>query len=154
VRRVERSVEVAAPPERVFAYLASIDNLAEWQSGMRSVRQTSPGSVGVGTTAFTVRELAGQRIEAPLRITAYDPPRRLALTSEAHGVRLEAELEIAALEPGGSRVTYRAEITASGFMRFMEPMIASTAEADLADSLRRIRERLEEPDRAADSREP
>jgi carbon monoxide dehydrogenase subunit G len=142
VRRVERSVEVAAPPEGVFAYLASIDNLAEWQSGMRSVRQTSPGPIGVGTTAFIVRELAGQRIEAPLRVTAFDPPRRLALTSEAHGVRLDASLDIAEREPGGSRLTYRAEITASGFMRFMEPMIASTAEADLAESLRRIRDRF------------
>lgn len=146
MRRVDRSVEIGAPAERVFNYLASIDNLAEWQSGIRSVRLTTPGPVGVGTTAFIVRELAGQRIEAPLRITAYDPPHRLALTSEAHNVRLDAALEIAEREPGRSRVTYSAEVSASGLMRFMEPMIASTAEADLADSLRRVRERLEQPE--------
>jgi carbon monoxide dehydrogenase subunit G len=145
VRSAERSIEVSAPAAQLFDYLASIDNVGEWQSGVRSVRQTSDGPVGVGTTAVIERQLAGQHIKAPLRITAYEPPRRLALTSEASGVTLDAELEVAEVDGGRARLTYRIEINASGFMRFIEPMIASTAEADLEDSLRRIRDRFAEP---------
>lgn len=144
MRRLERTDELAAPAERVFSFLASIDNLAEWQSGIRSVRKTSTEPMGVGSTALVVRELMGQRIEALLRVTTYDPPRRLALTSEEHGVRVDAAFEIEPLGGGRSRVTYHVEISASGMMRFMEPMIASAAEADLTESLRRIRERLEQ----------
>jgi len=50
------------------------------------------------------------------------------------------------LDSGRSRLTYRVEINASGFMRFIEPMIASTAAADIDDSLRRIRDRLSRDD--------
>jgi carbon monoxide dehydrogenase subunit G len=142
MRRAERSTEVPASPERVFDYLASIDNVAEWQSGIRAVEQTSSGAVGVGTTAVIDRTLAGQRITAPLRITEFERPTRLALTSEASGVRVDAAMQLDTLGADRSRLTYRVEISASGFMRFMEPMIASTAEADIEESLRRIRERF------------
>ena len=33
MQRVERSARIGAPPEAVFAYLADLDNLAEWQMG-------------------------------------------------------------------------------------------------------------------------
>jgi len=75
MKRVERSTELSSPAERVFDYLASIENVAEWQSGTRAVEQTSSGPVGVGTTAVIDRTLAGQRITAPLRITEFERPR-------------------------------------------------------------------------------
>ena len=141
MQRVERQATIAAPPERVFAYLADLDNLPSWMAGVVSARRTSSGPVAVGATALVVRELMGQRIEAPLTVSAHDPPRRLAVESTVSGVHVAISLDLAANE-GGTDVVVTAEIRGSGLTAFMEPMIASAAGGDLAASLERLRSAL------------
>jgi carbon monoxide dehydrogenase subunit G len=138
---VERSGRIDAPPEAVFAYLADLDNLAEWQSGVVSAEQTSDGEIGVGTTGHLVRQMMGQRLEAPLTLTEYDPPRRLAIASEVSGVKARIELSLAAAD-GATDLAFAMEIRGSMLTAFMEPMIASAAAGDIDESLRRLQERF------------
>lgn len=142
MQRVERRTTIEAPPAVVFAYLADLDRLAEWQSGVSEARRTSDGEMRVGATAHVTRQLMGQRIDAPLTVTAYDPPRRLAVESEVSGVRADATLEVAP-SGTGSEVTFAMEIRGSMLTTFMEPMIASAAGGDIEASLERLRSRLE-----------
>ncbi len=143
MKRVERSARIGAPPEALFAFLADLDNLAEWQSGVVSAERTSEGELGVGSTAMIVRELMGQRMEAPLRITAYDPPRRLGIASEISGVKASGDLELAPLPDGATDLRFAMEIRGSLLTAFMEPMIANAAGSEVEASLRRIAERLD-----------
>jgi carbon monoxide dehydrogenase subunit G len=143
MKRVERSARIGAPPEEVFAYLADLDNVAEWQTGVISAERTSPGEMGVGTTVQVVRELMGQRIVAPLTVTEYDPPRRMVIGSQVSGVKAQAELDIA---PAGDRETdlaFAMEIRGSMLTTFMEPMIAGAAGGDIDASLERLKKRFE-----------
>ncbi len=142
MKRVEQSIAISASPEDVFAYASSLDKIANWQSGVSSARMTSTGPIGVGSTALVVRDLLGQHIEAPLEVTAYDPPTLLGLRSEVSGVRADASLVVKP-RGHGSRITFAMELRASGFTAFMEPMIASAAEADITRSLDRLKELIE-----------
>jgi uncharacterized protein YndB with AHSA1/START domain len=143
VRRVERSGRLDAPPGVVFAYLADLGNLAEWQSGVVSAERTSDGEVGVGTTGHLVRDMMGQRLEAPLTVTEFEPPSRLAIASEVSGVRARIELSLAAVD-GVTDLAFAMEIRGSMLTAFMEPMIANAAAGDIDESLRRLRERFAE----------
>lgn len=143
-QRVERQARIGASAEVVFAYLADLDNLPDWQSGVERAELTSSGAVGVGSTARIVRTLMGQRIEAPLTITVYEPPHRLTIESEVSGVRATAELELAATDDGrATDLRFAMEIRASGMTRFMEPMIANAAGGDIDASLARLQERFD-----------
>jgi carbon monoxide dehydrogenase subunit G len=142
MKRVERTARIGAPPASVFAYLADLDNLAEWQTGVISAELTPNGEVGIGTTARVVRQLMGQRVEAPLTITAYEPPSRLVIGSEVSGVRAVAELDLQPADGAATDLRFAMEIRASGMTRFMEPMIASAAGGDIDESIRRVQERF------------
>jgi uncharacterized protein YndB with AHSA1/START domain len=142
MKRVERRARIGAPPEELFAYLADLAHLPEWQSGIVSAEITSPGEIREGSTARVVRELMGQRIEAPLRVTAYDPPRRIVIGSEVSGVRATAELDLAPLDGGTTDLAFAMEIRGSGLTAFMEPMIARAAASDVDASLERVRARF------------
>jgi carbon monoxide dehydrogenase subunit G len=143
MKRVERQAVIDAPPAEVFAYLANLDNLSEWQMGVTSARRTSEGDMGVGGTAIVVRELMGQRIEAPLTITEYDPPRRLAIGSEVSGVKADGILDLAAIDNGATtELSFAMENRGSMLTRFMEPMIASAAGGDIDASLQRLKQRF------------
>jgi carbon monoxide dehydrogenase subunit G len=143
MQRVERRAVIGAPPEEVFAYLASLDNLSEWQMGVKSARVTSEGEMRVGATALVARELMGQTIEAPLTITEYDPPRRLAIGSEVSGVRAHGTLDLAPVDDGAATdLSFAMEIRGSMLTSFMEPMIAGAAGGDIDASLKRLQDRF------------
>jgi carbon monoxide dehydrogenase subunit G len=138
MKRVERQATVGAPPDEVFAYLADLRNVADWMSGVVGADLTSEGEMGVGSTAVVTRELMGQRIEAPVTVTEYDPPRRIVIGGEVSGVRANAELDLAA-EGDATALRFAMEIRGSLLTAFMEPMIANAAGADIDASLERIR---------------
>ncbi len=139
MRTVSASAEIPAPPAEVFAFLADLENLPRWQSGVVSAELTTPGEVGVGSRAHVARELLGQRIEVDITVAGYEPGRHVLLESAASGIGVQARLD---LEPsaGGTTVTFAMEIRAQNiFMAPIEGMVAGAAEQDLAASLDRIR---------------
>ena len=143
MKRVEDTARIPAPPGDVFAYLADLDNVGEWQGGVTSARRTSDAPMGVGATAIVTRELMGQRIEAPLTLNEYDPPRRLGIGSEVSGIRVQAVLDLASAGDGqATDLAFAMEIRGSGFSSFMESMVASAATAEIRASLDRIAERF------------
>lgn len=144
MQRVERTARLAAPPSEVFAYLSDLDNLSEWQSGVTAARR-SDGEMGVGATAHVTRAMMGQRIEAPLTVTEYDPPRRLGIASEVSGIRVQAALDLAEAGEDATDLAFAMEIRGSGLTSFMEPMVASAAGGDIETSLQRLAERFSRP---------
>ncbi|MDQ3689089.1 MAG: SRPBCC family protein [Chloroflexota bacterium] len=143
MQRVERRAVIGAPPAEVFAYLSDLDHLAEWQSGVTSARRTSEGEMAVGATALVTRELMGHRLEAPLTVTEFDPPQRLAIGSEVSGVKALGTLALAPVENGeATDLAFAMEIRGSMLTAFMEPMIAGAAGGDIDASLNRLQERF------------
>lgn len=143
VKRVERQATIGAPPDEVFAYVSDLEKLSEWQAGVVSAQRTSDGPMAVGATALVTRELMGKRVEAPLTVTEYDPPRRLAIGSEVSGVKAQGTLDFVPSGDGkATDLTFAMEIRGSGFTGFMEGMIASAAGGDIDSSLARLQERF------------
>ena len=143
MKRVERKATIGAPPAQVFAYLSDLEKLSEWQAGVVSAQRTSDGPMGIGATALVTREIMGNRVEAPLTVTEYDPPRRLAIGSEVSGVKAQGTLDFEFSGNGkATDLTFAMEIRGSGFTGFMEGMIASAAGGDIDASLERLQARF------------
>jgi carbon monoxide dehydrogenase subunit G len=141
VKHVEHAERIGAEPDRLFAFLTDLDNLPRWQSGVESAKQTTPGPIRVGSIAFVRRRLAGQELAVDLEVAVLEPPRRLVLSSEASGFRVEASLDLRPLDGTGTRLAFAMAIEATNlFMRPMEGMVASAAEQDIRDSLLRVRD--------------
>ena len=142
MKRVERVATIRMPPEELFAYLANLENLEEWMAGIVSAEVTSAGELGPGSTARVVRALGSQRVEAPLTVAEYDPPRHLLITSEVSGVRVAADLELSPATADGTDLRFAMEIRGSMLTRFMEPMIAGAAGGEIDATLERLRARF------------
>lgn len=61
--RFEESVQIARPPDEVFAFVADPRNDARWTPQIEEMRKTSEGSLGVGSTFEVVVNLLGRRFE-------------------------------------------------------------------------------------------
>jgi carbon monoxide dehydrogenase subunit G len=139
MRTVTASATIPATPDQVFDFVADLENLPSWQTGIVSAQLTTPGPVGAGSRAHVVRQLLGQRLAVDLALVDHQPGRRLELTSAASGVGVRAILELAP-EKGATRLAFTMEIRAKNvFMAPVEGMVAGAAERDIADSLARVR---------------
>lgn len=123
--RFEESVEIARPPEEVFAFVADSENDARWTPQVEEVRKTSEGPVGVGTTYEAVVSLLGRRFEVTGEISEYDEPnRKLGLRTVSGPLRIEAVRTVEAV-PGGARFTLTAEMRTGGFFWLLpDPLFA------------------------------
>ena len=139
MRTVTASATIPANPDQVFDFVADLENLPSWQTGIVSAQLTTPGPVGAGSRAHVVRQLLGQRLAVDLALVDHQPGRRLELTSAASGVGVRAILELAP-ENGATRLAFTMEIRAKNvFMAPVEGIVAGAAERDIADSLARVR---------------
>ena len=85
--KVEERVEIARPPEDVYAVVADLERGPEWQPSL--VRVDLERGV-------EVRRVAGHEREASFEVTRNDPPRLFEIVSHAASVRVRATF---ALEP-------------------------------------------------------
>ncbi len=141
MKRIERTAEIDVPIEQLFAFVSDPNRLPEWQTGISTARQLTPGPMREGTLTHVVRELMGQRIEVDLRTTEYEPPSRFSLDSDASGFHVEASLLLDPLDEARTAITFAMTVKAGNpFMLPVEGMVVSAAEQDISASLDRLRE--------------
>lgn len=147
MRSVEQRGEIAADPETIFAFLAEVENLPRWQPGVTAARRMTEGPMGVGSVARVTTRVMGQTVEADVKVIELETPRHLAFETEVSNVRVVASVDVGAIGPDRSEVVVRLQVEASGFTKFMEPMIAGAAENELGGAIDSLRQALEaQPD--------
>ena len=119
---VTASVEVAAPPDEVFAYGSDAQNNPEWQSGMVSAHWSTDGPIGVGATHDQVATFLGRRIESTFEVAEYEPGRMIKASSTGGSFPITFTRTV---EPSGdgSRVSAIIEGDASGFFKIADPIL-------------------------------
>ena len=96
--QAELRIGIARPPEDVFAYLADVSNLTEWQSGVHSAEIEGGGAAATGERVVECRTLFGKELTTTLEIVDCDPPRLFTLRALDGPVLVTVRHE---LEPKG-----------------------------------------------------
>jgi carbon monoxide dehydrogenase subunit G len=136
--RYEQTIEIARPPDDVFAFLAELDNLPRWQP---SVVRTD-GGLGPGEAFSETRAFMGKRIESRLEVVVYEPGRELTLRVVEGPVPLTVRH---VLEPAGegTRLTLAGEGEPGGLFRLAAPLAERAAKRQAGEDLRRLKALLE-----------
>jgi len=134
------TLEIACPPEEVFAYLTDVSRVPEWQSSARSAE--IDGEVRKGARIRERRTFMGHGVNVELEVTAYDPPRRFDLSSRGGPVSYEVHH---VLEPsvGGTRLDVEVGIKLSGMMRLAAQGPLKLAEREFRADFGRLKGLLE-----------
>jgi uncharacterized protein YndB with AHSA1/START domain len=141
VVRFELTVEIARPPEEVFAYLTDVSNLPEWQRS--AVSAEAEGPVGEGSRVRERRTFLGRTVTTELEVTAYDPPRRFDVNALSGPVRLAISHTLEEQPEGRTRVEVMVETRAGGLMRVAAGGATRAAEREFRADFQRLKEILE-----------
>lgn len=169
------SVDIAAPVDRVYAYLADFPRHCEWAQTIESMELIKPGSAdGIGAVYKTYERQAFQSDRAPkgpmpekaskatteCEVTELKPNSRIAwkakLTPKSMGVNAKLSFELSANDDGGTHLTQHillhqpwvvAKIVSPLMFRTKSDEMQSKGRAQWQASLDNIKRILEEPER-------
>ena len=140
MRRFGTSVDIAAPPERVWQVMSDTDRWHEWTASITSIKRLGGGPFTVGSRAV-IRQ--PKFPPALWTITAIEPGRGFTWVSRAPGVKVVAH-HFVELTPEGSRATLSLEYF--GFLGgFLGRVTKAITERYLAMEARGLKKRSEDP---------
>jgi carbon monoxide dehydrogenase subunit G len=131
--KIEERIEIARPPEDVYALVSDVERGPEWQ----------PSLVRVDVErGIEVRRVAGQEREASFDVTRNEAARLFEVVSRGGPVRARATFELTTAG-AGTRVDLSLVLELSGPLRFAGGMVRGRAEREARENLERLKQLLE-----------
>jgi hypothetical protein len=143
--RLPASQVIERPPAEVFRFVATdhFQNHPKWDPAVASIIKTSPGPIGVGTTARLVRTDRGRRVEGSMEVTEYQPVSSFTEVSRFGPFTLHARATFEPVAPASTRLELVIDTHARGAIRLLLPLMKGTFRKTMARSLRSIKEQVE-----------
>jgi uncharacterized protein YndB with AHSA1/START domain len=141
---IKQSIEIARPPEDVFAYLDDFTRHGEWQASLVSARVDTEGPIKVGSRVTEVRRMGKREQPVSIEITEHDPPRRFAFRGTEGPIRAIGNGTVEPIGDGSSsRFTLELELVGHGFGKLIAPLARKQAAKEIPGNQRRLKELLE-----------
>ena len=132
------TIEIARPPEEVFAFATDPKRFPEWQRDVTSVRML--GDSGFATT----RRFGGAKRTLTQQIIRNDPPHSWAAQGIDGPIRAHAAIAIVPIEGGArSRVTFTLDFEARGLGVPLAPVVRRQASKGAPTSYQNLKKLLE-----------
>jgi len=141
VTAYSHTVEIALPPEDVFAFVSDPAALPRWQPSIVSLEPHAPGPLRVGSEATEVRRFLGRELETTWTCVEHEPCRRTAIECTDGPVPFRGTFELEPAE-GGTRFTWTVE-TRGVASRLAGPLAGVATKRELAANAGRLRQLLE-----------
>ena len=109
--RVQKSVEIAAPPEKVWPFFVEPEKVLQWCTTFKRFEYCGAQHSGVGTPIYIEEQAGGRLSKMQFEVTEWKENEKLGLrmVSGASYPRYVQEYSLES-SPGGSRVTFGEEI--------------------------------------------
>ncbi|MBA2344654.1 MAG: SRPBCC family protein [Rubrobacter sp.] len=98
-QRVEGSIEVEAPVQKVYDYWKSLENLPKFMTNIEEVRST-----GEDTTHWTVKGPLGAKLEFDAKTTQNEPNNAIAWNTENGDVETSGQVRFRDAGSGNTRI--------------------------------------------------
>jgi uncharacterized protein YndB with AHSA1/START domain len=132
------TIEIARPPDEVFAFATDPRNFPDWQRDVVRVHMLSDSQF------TTTRRFAGAERTLTQEITHNDPPRSWAAEGVDGPIRAQAKVTVEPIDGGArARITFALDFAANGLAASLMPMVRRQAEKGAPRSYQNLKELLE-----------
>ena len=143
MQRTEHTVDIAAPRERVFAWLTEPELMLRWVGGLREFRPLDP-EPGPGARAQQVVELGGRRMDVRSEITRYEAGKAVEARLDGKGFEVETAYSLDATDGTTTRVLATVHTRLHGLGgRLLGGVVERGAQRKLEGDLARLKELVE-----------
>ena len=108
---VESSVLINQPIDKVFAFVTTPENDAQWYIGLESRDHTPGEPAGVGSTSQSDIRFMGVAMTVTWEVIGYDPPNKIEVKTIEGRVSVEADYLLCRLYDDDNNLAQEAETT-------------------------------------------
>lgn len=138
------TVDIARPPDEVFAVASDPTRFAQWQADVIRVETDRPAPLPVGARFTTVRRIGGVERAIAQHVAEAAGPHRWVARSDTGPIRPQATIDIQPINGGtGSRVTFTLDYVGQGIGVPLLPLIRRQTRRAAPASYRRLKHLLE-----------
>jgi uncharacterized protein YndB with AHSA1/START domain len=103
--RVERSIEIVAPPEKIWPYLVEPEKIMQWFTLLRKFEYTGEQKSGVGTPFYYEEKSGPQLMKLNYVVTEWVENERFAFVMTSGPAKRDDQIWSIEATPSGSRFT-------------------------------------------------
>ena len=140
--RIEESVEIKRPVDKVFAYTTDAKSWPKWQSIILEAEQTSQGPWCVGTTTKGTSRMMGLSMKWTAKVAEYEPNRKWAKNITCGSMIIEEHVTYDPIE-GRIKFTIVYDMKVGGFLKLFSPMVVCSMRKETKKSLSNLKSILE-----------
>ena len=141
--KVETSVVINQPIEKVFEFVTKPENDAKWYVGLESWDHTPGEPAGVGSTSQSKIRFLAIPIEVTWEVIGYEPPNRIEVKTIEGPVSVEAEYTLETVAETKTKLTVSGEADVGDVFELVEPIIERIARRQWDASLENLKDLLE-----------
>lgn len=145
----ENSIFINRPIDEIWAEFKDLFSAPRLPGSSMSLRQTSPGPMGLGSTIQARRVILGFETRLIQRITEWDPPHAISVTMEGRPFRSMRERVTLESVQGGTRLDEMLDMELVPAMRVLWPLIGPFQRRNRAQQFRDLKVKLESETRTA-----
>jgi uncharacterized protein YndB with AHSA1/START domain len=102
---VQRSIEVGAPPEKIWPFLVEPEKIMKWFSLLKKFEYTGDKRRGAGTTFYYEEKSSGQLMKLHYKVTEWVENKKLAFSVTSGSLKKDDQVWSIEAIPTGSRFT-------------------------------------------------
>ena len=140
--RIEESVEIKRPIDKVFAYTTDANSWPKWQSIILEAEQTSPGPWSVGTTFKGITRLMGLSMNWTAKATEYELNRKWTKNITSGSITINEHMNYEPIK-GLIKFTIVYDMKVGGLLKLFSPMVVSSMRKETKKSLSNLKSILE-----------
>ena len=141
--KVVQNVVIDLPAGEIFAYVAELENLADWSGVVIAVRKTPSGAMRVGTTVLITIRFLGRWVQSTYEVVECEPGHHITLKSIAGIAPCVFSFLFEPLEAGRTRLSFEAVIQKGAHLGLAEQTVASATRRQIEHDLQTLKEILE-----------
>jgi len=108
--KIQRSIEIAAPPEKIWPYLVEPERIMKWFTFLRKFEYTSKKCSGVGATFYYEEKSGPQLMKLHYKIIEWAENNKLSFVLASGSLKKDDQTWALEATPSGSRFTMTEEV--------------------------------------------
>ena len=108
--KLQRSVDIAAPPEKIWPFLVEPDKIMKWFTFLKKFEYTSEQHSGVGTTFYYEEKSGPQLMKLNYVVTEWVENKKLAFKLSSGPMKQDDQIWSLEAIPTGTRFTLKEEL--------------------------------------------
>lgn len=140
---VETSVLVNQPIQKVFDFVTTPENDAQWYIGVESKDHTPDEPSGVGSTSMSEIRFLGMPMKVVWEVVEYEPPTKIGVKSIEGPVSVESGYTFEAVGENQTKVSVHGEADVGRVFGLADPLVERMAQRQWDASFENLKDVLE-----------